>query len=219
VYDGDTPFLPDDTQFASHGVIKVPHLDATGEQLGLTGFFYPTAAISPTAGLVSANPAPDNPVLSLAAWRGDLGFGSGIPQSDYSLDVSKLHHLATTQLQPGDTMKLSNGATVTFEGVDQWATFQVAHEPGKTTVLIAAILIIAGLLGSLRVRRRRFWLRAVPAQSGDEGRSTVVTAAGLARTDVGGFVAELDDIVEVIRRPEADVIGRPDAGLPATRRG
>jgi cytochrome c biogenesis protein len=217
VYDGDTPFLPDNTQFASHGVIKLPHLDSSGEQLGLTGFFYPTAAISPS-GLVSANPAPDNPVLTLAAWRGDLGFSSGIPQSDYSLDVSKLHHLATNQLQPGDKMKLRNGATVSFEGVDQWATFQVAHQPGKTTVLVAAILIVAGLLGSLRVRRRRFWLRAVPAQAGHDGRSTVVTAAGLARTDVGGFVAELDDLVDVIRGSEVDGIRRPDAGFPATGR-
>jgi cytochrome c biogenesis protein len=107
---------------------------------------------------------------------------------------------------------------VTFEGVDQWATFQVAHQPGKTTVLVAAVLIIAGLLGSLRVRRRRFWLRAVPAESSSGQRSTVVTAAGLARTDVGGFVVELDDLVSMIRRPEADVIGRPAAGSPATER-
>lgn len=211
VYDGDTAFLPDNTQFASHGVVKLPHLNGTAAgQLGLTGFFYPTAAVAPTVGLVSANPAPDNPLLSLAAWRGDLGLHNGIPQSDYSLDVSKLHNIGTDQLQPGDTMKLKDGATVTFEGVDQWATFQVAHEPGKTTVLVAAVLIIAGLLGSLRVRRRRFWVRAVPAESSGGERSTVVTAAGLARTDVGGFVAELDDLV--------DAIGRPTPGPPATGR-
>ena len=71
----------------------------------------------------------------------------------------------------------------------------MGHVPGRAragqaTVLIAAVLIVAGLLGSLRVRRRRFWLRAVPvpASDGSASRRTVVTAAGLARNDAGGFV-------------------------------
>ena len=201
-YDGDTPFLPDNTQFASHGVLKVPFLGAGDGQLGLTGFFYPTAQVLPD-GLVSVYPAPKNPVLSLAAWRGQLGLNQGRAESDYALDVTQLRNIGTTQLTPGQSWKLPDGATVTFEGVDQWATFQVAHEPGKRTVLIAAILIIAGLLGSLRVRRRRFWVRAVPVPASDGPGSTVVTAAGLARSDVGGFVDQLDDLVEAIGRPKA----------------
>jgi cytochrome c biogenesis protein len=200
-YNGQTAFLPDNTLFASHGVVKVPYLGAGDGQLGLTGEFYPTAAITATGGLVSTFPAVDNPVLSLAAWKGNLGLNSGVPQSDYSLPVTGLKNIGITQLTPGKSWKLPDGATVTFEGVDQWATFQVAHEPGKRTELIAAVLIIAGLLGSLRVRRRRFWLRAVPAPDGDNGGRTVVTAAGLARSDVGGFVDELDDLVGQIGRP------------------
>jgi cytochrome c biogenesis protein len=116
-----------------------------------------------------------------------------------------------TLLEPGQSWKLKDGATVTFLGVDQWATFQIAHEPGKRTVLIAAVLIIAGLLGSLRVRRRRFWIRAIPAQASDGARSTVVTAAGLARSDVGGFVTELDDLADRLGRP-------PHQGSPITER-
>jgi cytochrome c biogenesis protein len=210
VYDGDTPFLPDDSLFASHGVVKVPDLGAGDGQLGLTGFFYPTAAVTAGGGLVSTFPGLDNPVLSLAAWRGNLGLGSGVPQSDYSLPVSGLSNIGVTQLTPpkpgrpagsSSEWKLPDGATVTLEGVDQWATFQVAHQPGKRTVLVAAILIIAGLLASLRVRRRRFWARAVPAPDGEGGGRTVVTAAGLARSDVGGFADELDDLVGQIGRP------------------
>jgi cytochrome c biogenesis protein len=199
--DKNTPFLPDDSMFSSHGVVKEPQLGAGDGQLGLTGFFYPTAAPSATGQIVSAFPAPKNPVLVLAAWKGDLGYKSGIPQSDFSLDVSKLNHIGTRELRPGDSWKLRDGATVTFEGIHQWATFQVAHEPGKTTLLVAAILIIAGLLTSLRVRRRRFWIRAVPVTAADGSRSTVVSAAGLARTDVGGFVDELDDLTAQIGRP------------------
>jgi cytochrome c biogenesis protein len=194
VYDGDTPFLPDDSMFASHGVIKIPNL-GDGRQLGLTGFFYPSAALSPAGGLVSVHPASKNPVLSLAAWRGDLGLNSGVPQSVYSLPVANLRNIGVKQLVPGKSWQLKDGTTVRFDGIDQWATFQVAHEPGKRTLLIGAILVIAGLLGSLRVRRRRFWLRAVPATGGGDGGRTVVMAAGLARSDADGFSGELEDLV------------------------
>jgi cytochrome c biogenesis protein len=200
-YNGQTPFLPDNSLFASHGVVKVPFLGGGDGQLGLTGEFYPTAAVTSTGGLVSTFPAANNPVLSLAAWKGNLGLNSGVPQSDYSLPVNGLKNIGITQLTPGKSWKLPDGATVTFEGVDQWATFQVAHEPGKRTVLAAAVLIVAGLLGSLRVRRRRFWIRAVPAPAGNDDGRTVVSAAGLARSDVGGFVDELDDLVGQIGRP------------------
>jgi cytochrome c biogenesis protein len=193
VFDSDTPFLPDDGMFASHGVVKVPN--GLPHQLGLTGFFYPTFETTPL-GPRSSFPAARNPVLSLAAWRGDLGLDSGVPQSVYDLPVASLHHLANRQLSPGQSWRLPDGTTVRFAGVDQWATFQVAHDPGKKVVLVAAILVIAGLLGSLRVRRRRFWLRATPVDDGDGARRSVVTAAGLPRTDPDGFRQEFDSLVQ-----------------------
>jgi cytochrome c biogenesis protein len=134
-------------------------------------------------------------VLSLAAWSGDLGLNSGVPQSVYSLPVAKLTNIGVTQLTPGRSWRLRDGATVRFGGIDQWATFQVAHEPGKRTLLAGAILVIAGLLASLRVRRRRFWLRAVPASAAHSDGRTVVTAAGLARSDADDFTSELEDLV------------------------
>jgi cytochrome c biogenesis protein len=209
-YDGDTAFLPDNTEFASHGVLKVPDLGAGDGQLGLTGEFYPTEAPTANGTLTSAFPAPNNPLVSLAAWKGNLGLNSGAAESDYSLPVAGLTSMGENQLTVGQDWKLPDGSTVTFEGVDQWATFQVAHEPGKRTVLVAAVLIVIGLIGSLRVRRRRFWVRAVPATAGDGRPRTVVTAAGLARSDVGGFVEELDDLV--------GQIGPPAPQAPATER-
>jgi cytochrome c biogenesis protein len=209
VYDGDTPFLPDDSEFTSHGVVKVPNLGG-GRQLGLTGFFYPTAGGSPLGGVTSVYPAPERPVLSLAAWSGDLGMNTGIPQSVYSLPVAKLKNIGVTQLTPGQTWHVKDGATVTFHGIDQWATFQVAHEPGKRTLLAGAVCVIAGLLASLRVRRRRFWLRAVPAAAGGDGGRTVVMAAGLARSDADDFMSELDDLVGRITAAD------PGATDPAT---
>jgi cytochrome c biogenesis protein len=194
VYDADTPFLPDDGMFASHGVVKVP----TGlpHQLGLTGFFYPTFQATPFGLPSSAYPAPRDPVLQLAAWRGNLGLGSGVPQSVYDLPTTSLHHLANAQLAPGESFKLADGTKISFTGVDQWATFQIAHDPGKRVVLFAAIFIVAGLLSSLRVRRRRVWLRATPVTDDDGERRTVVAAAGLPRTDPDGFRQEFQHLVQ-----------------------
>jgi cytochrome c biogenesis protein len=192
VYDADTPFLPDDDMFASHGVVKVP--TGLSHQLGLTGFFYPTFELTPF-GPRSSYPAARDPVLQLAAWRGDLGLDSGVPQSVYELPVAALRHIANRQLTPGQSWRLPDGSTVRFAGVDQWATFQVAHDPGKTVVLVAGILVVVGLLGSLRVRRRRFWLRATPTAGDDGTGRSVVVAAGLPRTDPDGFRQEFQSLV------------------------
>jgi cytochrome c biogenesis protein len=220
VTSADVPFLPDNAQFVSHGVVKMPSVctpvssRCPVDQLGLTGFFYPTAAVTATGDFSSSNPALNNPLLVLQAWKGDLGLSTGVPQSVYSLDVASLKPYQNAQLTSGDSWRLKNGMTVKVLGIHQWATFQIAHEPGKTTVLVAAILIIAGLLGSLRVRRRRFWIRAVPVTAADGTASTVVTAAGLARTDVGGFVHELDDLAGKLGRPTGESVIEP----PATER-
>jgi cytochrome c biogenesis protein len=198
VYDKDTPFLPDDSMFASHGVVKVP--DGLSHQLGLTGFFYPTFAATP-AGPQSVFPGPRDPVVILAAWRGDLGLSDGRPQSVYSLPVASLHHVANAELSVGESWRLPDGARVTFAGVDQWATFQIAHDPGKRLLLMAAVFVVFGLLLSLRVRRRRFWLRATPVPDGESLRRTVVTAAALSRTDADGNTREFADLVDELGAP------------------
>jgi cytochrome c biogenesis protein len=196
VYDSATPFLPDDAMFTSHGVVKVP--DGLPQQLGFTGFFYPTYGGSPL-GPQSTFPAATDPVLQLAAWQGNLGLDSGTPQSVYALPVASLRHVANHQLLPGQTWRMSDGTTVRFVDVQQWATFQIAHDPGTKLVLIAAVLVLAGLVASLTVRRRRFWLRAVPAVELDADRRTVVHAAGLARNDPDGMGRELDALVQRMR--------------------
>src|SRR4051794_10556906 len=191
VFDGPVPFLPQDGNFNSTGVIKVP--DARPQQLGFSGFFAPTAALDPgRQGFVSVFPGAKNPLLVLLAFRGDLGLDSGAPQSVYVLDDTHLKRAATAALSVGDVMKLPGGkATLTFTGVDQWASFQVSHDPGKNIVFVAAVFMIGGLLLSLRIRRRRVWVRVT---SNDAG-ATVVEAAGLGRTDSGAFAEEFDELV------------------------
>jgi cytochrome c biogenesis protein len=101
----------------------------------------------------------------------------------------------TAGLRVGQSWKLANGYTVTFTGISQFANFQVTDDPGKELALVAAILIVLGLILSLRVRRRRFWVRA----SLQDGGRTVVEAGGLARTDPEQFADEFSALVDRLR--------------------
>jgi cytochrome c biogenesis protein len=104
---------------------------------------------------------------------------------------------------------------VTFDGWVPWAALQVSHDPSQGWLLGAAVAMVLGLLGSLGVRRRRLWLRLIPAEAGAAGSPTLVSVGGLARSDAGNFGAEFAGLLrrlQVAARPvaepvPADVIG------------
>jgi cytochrome c biogenesis protein len=95
-FSGPVVFLPQDGSFTSFGVVKVP--DARPAQLGFEGYFFPTAALDAQERPYSAFPAPNNPVLSLIGYRGNLSMNSGVPQSVYVLDK---RHLESFKLPGG----------------------------------------------------------------------------------------------------------------------
>ncbi|MDQ1540474.1 MAG: cytochrome c biosis protein [Actinomycetota bacterium] len=206
VFDEVTPFLPQGGTFESQGVVKLP--DALPTQLGITGFFLPTAINDLNGRPISTFPAADNPAVVIGVFSGDLGLDDGVPRSVYTLDTSKMTLLGTAELGPGQTLTLPGGqGSVTFVGFDQWATFQISRDPGKGVVLVAVACMVLGLLLSLRVRRRRVWVRAVPAGSQSAGR-TVVAVGGLTRTDAtSGFDDEFAGLVAALQKvmpPVAD---------------
>ncbi|WP_378144901.1 cytochrome c biogenesis protein ResB [Cnuibacter sp. UC19_7] len=185
VYTDSVPFLPQDAALTSLGVIKVP--DGLSTQVGLIGFFYPTQAQSDTGAFYSSFPDLEYPVLTLNVYGGDLGLDAGVPTSVYSLDTDTMTQLAGTdsataalQLQPGQTADLPDGlGTVTFDGVKRFASLDIHHDAAQGWVLVFAILILAGLLTSLFVPRRRVWVKATERADG----SVHVEYAGLARGD------------------------------------
>jgi cytochrome c biogenesis protein len=195
--------LPQGATFLSTCTIKVP--DAAGEQLAFEGVFTPTTVQDPATGRVtSVYPAPENPALTVLGYRGDLGIDSGAPTSVYNLeDRSRLTPIGdgrtAVKLEPGETWELPGGGSLTFVETSEWATFQVTQDPGKLVALIASTGMILGLCLSLFVRRRRVWVRALPAGGGPAGPRTVVEVAGLARSGPEQFREELDGLVTRLR--------------------
>jgi cytochrome c biogenesis protein len=188
VFEGAVPFIPVETAgLTSEGAIKVP--DAEPEGLGFAGVFLPSA-IDLGGRLESWFPAPEDPMVSLVSYAGNLGMNSGPPQSVYSLDTAGLHRLpiAPRPLAIGQSMKLPDGlGTLTYTGYQQWVSLAITYDPGQTPALVSGIVVLAGLLLSFMVRRRRVFVRART----DEAGGTVVDLGGLPRSDAaGGFEEE-----------------------------
>lgn len=176
-FDDTVVFLPQDGNFTSTGVIKVPDAEPS---LGFNGLFLPTRAFTEERGGFSAFPEADDPELLLSAFRGDMGMDSGIPQSVYELDTSDMVKVGLESMAPGDLWVLPNDSgSIEFVGIERWASFQIAHDPGKELALISSVVAMVGLTLSLFVRRRRIWVRVSDAESG----GTLVQVAALARSE------------------------------------
>jgi cytochrome c biogenesis protein len=197
-FSGPVIFLPQDSSFLSYGVIKAPY--AAPEQLGFEGYFFPTASLCDGAPC-SIFPDADNPVLSLVAYRGDLGLDQGA-QSVYVLDKDKLTPFTTPGgkprallLRPGEKVSLGKGAgSVTFDGYERFVKLSITRQPGKVVPLVGVLSAIVGLLGSLFIRPRRTWVRARPV----DGR-TVVEVATLDRVSGGDPDTHVHEVATALR--------------------
>ncbi|MEU8533458.1 cytochrome c biogenesis protein ResB [Streptomyces parvulus] len=207
--------LPLDSNVTSSGAIKVMdgyrNAKSEKEQLGFNAFFLPTYGGKGST-MLSTFPALINPMLALSAYHGDLGVDAGFPQSIYQLDKTNLKEfkgsdgkLFKKQLKVGETMTLPNGAgSVTFNGIHEWAGFQVTQQPGSGWALGGAVVAILGLAGSLFIQRRRVWVRAVRGADG----VTVVEMAGLGRSESAKVPEELGDLAGTLYDQAPDA---PDA--------
>lgn len=217
VYREDVEFLPQDANMTSLGVVKVA--DGLPQQMGLVGFFYPSAATLHSGALTSAFGDLLNPVLTLDVYVGDLGIDDGTPRSVYALDTSDMEQLtgraidvASLELAPGDTVDLPDGlGTVTFEdaqadgapeAVKRYVSLSIHRDVGAPWVLAFAVLAVLGLLAALFVPRRRMWVKATP-----DGSAVRLEYAGLAR----GEDPTLGDAVERLAADHLTALGAQDA--------
>ena len=165
-------------------------------QLAIVGLFAPTQQMDGTL-MSSSFPALKDPAVAIDIYRGDAGLDSGRPQSLFTLDhrlleQNRLTKVKRTNLAVGQEVRLDDGTIVRLDGATPFVNLQVSHDPGQVWVLVSALAMMAGLLVSLIVRRRRVWARISP-----DGPGTVkVELGGLARTDNSGWGGEFDKLTQ-----------------------
>ncbi|MGE2714318.1 cytochrome c biogenesis protein ResB [Mycolicibacterium litorale] len=211
---------PDDqTTFLSSGVMRFdppagtyPDADERRKnQLAIQGLFAPTQLLHGTL-LSSRFPEMRDPAVAIDIYRGDTGLDSGRPQNIFTLDErligqGRLTREARVNLDLGEETRLDDGTVVRFDGAVPFVSVQVSHDPAQIWVLVFAMTMMAGLLVSLIVRRRRIWVRIIPVGPGTVG----VEFGGLARTDNSGWGEEFERLTVRL------LAGHPDAGHPDTK--
>jgi cytochrome c biogenesis protein len=206
VFTDSVPFLPADANLTSVGIIKVP--DIPGTQIGIRAFFAPTAStVNPS---VSVHPDLGNPVLSMVLFTGDLGIDKGIPKSVYTMDTDGMRQITgkanqpKISLLPGQTAEIPGGlGTISFDNmtpnaakndytksVPRFVSLDVHSDPTQGWVLLFAVLVVAGLLTSLFIPRRRVWVKAIEKEDG----GMRLEYAGLARGEDPGLEAAVSDL-------------------------
>lgn len=189
VFHGAVPFLAQDANLFSVGVVKVP--DGLSEQVGMQGLFYPDAVANESGALASFSPLlTENARLTLMVYRGDLGLLDGSGGNVYSLDTSDMEQLTDRKsalvLAVGDTAELPDGmGTIELEGVARYVGLDIHHDPAQGWVLGFAAAAVFGLLTSLFIPRRRMWIKYV------DGR---LEYAGLARGEDPALAAAVADL-------------------------
>ncbi|MFB8892328.1 MULTISPECIES: cytochrome c biogenesis protein ResB [Microbacterium] len=220
VFSEDVPFLPQDNNMTSIGVVKIA--DGMPKQLGFAGFFYPTAATLETGAIASAYGDLTNPLVTFRVYEGDLGIDDGTPRSVYTLDPTGMEQIAggdaeaaSLELEPGQTVDLPGGrGTVTFEdqrasgaqeAVKRYVSLSIHRDVGAPFVLVFAILATLGLLAGLFVPRRRLWVKATPVDG-----AIRLEYAGLARGEDPAIAQAVADI----SRSHLAALGRDEVELP-----
>src|ERR1700739_4434568 len=182
----------------------------------IQGLLAPTEQLDGTL-LSSRFPALNAPAVAIDIYRGDSGLDSGRPQSLFTLDPRLIEQGRLTKekrvnLRAGQEVRLDQGpaagTVVRFDGAVPFVNLQVSHDPGQTWVLVFAITMMAGLLVSLLVRRRRVWVRLTPAAG-----TVNVEVGGLARTDNSGWGDEFERLTERL------LAGLGESGAVPRRRG
>ncbi len=108
------------------------------------------------------------------------------------IEQKRLAKVARVNLRAGQETRLDDGTRVRFDGAVPFINLQVSHDPAQVWVLVFALTMMAGLVVSLIVRRRRVWVRITPGDAG----TVSVELGGLARTDNSGWGDEFERLTQ-----------------------
>lgn len=149
------------------------------------------------------------PIIRFTEWRGSLSdpsltsldttfmrkAASGVIGADRSAALvadAGEGVAAGRMLDPAQTVA---GPTLTFADLHRYSVLQVSRDRGVPIVLLAAILILVGLLPALYTSRRKVWVRADGVSGGD---GAVLKVGGFALQRKPQFDDELAKLVDAM---------------------
>jgi cytochrome c biogenesis protein len=139
-----------------------------------------------------------DPVLLITAYRGDLGLTA--PRRDSDLPVEDLEEVATEAVGVGERVGLpGSDLEISFPELREYTVLQVSRDRGVLLVLVAAILILVGLLPALYTSRRRVFVRAEA-----DGTGSVLQVGGYALQRKDRFEEEFARLVEELGAGERE---------------
>ena len=140
------------------------------------------------------------PVMTFEAYRGDLR--AELVQSAADLDTTAMRRFETGVLGAGETVELGDGLSVSFPELRRYTVLTVSRDRGLWIVLLAAILILSGLLPALYTSRRRLWVTAEP-----DGSGALLKVGGYALQRRSQFEEEFGRVVDDLRRTSEERVG------------
>ena len=155
------------------------------------------------------------PVMAYTAYRGDLGLT--VPQNVGVLDKARLTEWRTGVVGAGQTIDLAtgkvvepglqgrvhgDGLSISFRDLKEYTVLQVARDRGLWIMLLAAILLLVGLLPALYTSRRKVWVTAEPNGSG-----SVLKVGGFALQRRSQFEEEFARLVDELAKASGEKVG------------
>jgi cytochrome c biogenesis protein len=183
------------------GVLKLPSLDP---QVGIELELWPDSRAFVQmleTGEPVAMTSAFQPLIRYAVWSGRL-----TDPSPLSLDTTNMTREATGIVGADQVVALEDGAvvddpaaagglTIGFPELRKYTVLQVSRDAGVPFVLLAAILILLGLLPALYGSRRKVWVRAEP-----DGEGSVLKVGGFALQRKARFEEEFPRLVDALAR-------------------
>lgn len=134
------------------------------------------------------------PVMTYTAYRGDLR--AELIQSAARLDTAAMRPFRDGVIGAGQTVDLGRGLTVSFPDLRQYTVLEIKRDRGLWIELVAAILILIGLLPALSTSRRKVWVTAEP-----DGAGSRLKVGGFALQRRIQFEDEFARLVDELARP------------------
>lgn len=190
------------------GVVKLP---AESPQVGVRLELWPDGRAFFGDGTVPMT-SEFSPVMRYGVWEGDLGdtslgsldaramreTGGGIVAGDWVVDLEETCVVSGPAAGAADVAAaMCEGSapslTMAFTDLRRYSVLQVSKDTGVPVVLVAAILLLLGLMPALYTARRKVWVRARADQGG-----TTVEVGGSALQRKAQFETEFASLVDAI---------------------